>query len=810
MTGSMTVAGDVASFDAAAFKLRLAARLGVRPEDIVLSVAPASVVITYTVVFPSEQSAADGASALSSSSPTDLSSDLGLSVESVGAVRLAATAIEAPSPPPPSPPPSPPPVPPSFPATPSPPSPPSPSPPPPLNQPLAPSPVPASPLLVDGGADAIARATASSIGSTELALIGIASGSGGAAIFCCCVLVVLLASIRKRRQKEKKRAEEGLRVSASSPFSSIEAFSTVSQLPPSERAHPDPCSPSARSTYSTTGVPSSPVSLACHSPGSTRGRRRDLDLPMQFTEEEMEELGITAADLEPASVSALVESAVRRAVWGAPPTNGEVTPPRLRPESVEVAERVARARKLNPDAHSPPDLGAATAGTARAASTRVETPDVVASQAAWLRREAKETPGTGHSSVSPEDSIGRNVRRMSHGGAVHEGGAPRRGASQRSTIHRSPEIAERVARARSSTQWLNPDADLHSPQSPLSTALSPASQLWGLREVPPALNLPRTVDEIPLAAGAHLPPPPLPTPPPLPPPLPPPPLPTPPSFSAHTSEDLVRPSEVRSSERRRIPTWPPPEHGGAPEHRVSVASFYREEEQSSQHSSGISPRESEAIRELRNTMRVGWQQRSEQAERSGHAQSAVVKRQTSRPTKVDSTLDTSAPHATYPQRPIRSTEGRPRRAAPTRSSEGSDHGSEASADRTILASNVQLASFSTVPSPNRIDPQRVVVEASASRRSDEHGELSASDGEDANGGDAVALRCPGSQVSQAAESTNALSSAACASVVHAAASCGSLGSASPSSALHRCRAALNAVRDAAASPAANSGSDIVI
>ena len=65
--------GDVASFDAAGFKLRLASMLslGVRPRDIIISVAPGSVAVTYTVVFQSEADAAEAADTLSGASAAE-------------------------------------------------------------------------------------------------------------------------------------------------------------------------------------------------------------------------------------------------------------------------------------------------------------------------------------------------------------------------------------------------------------------------------------------------------------------------------------------------------------------------------------------------------------------------------------------------------------------------------------------------------------------------------------------------------------------------------------------------------------------
>ena len=138
------------------------------------------------------------------------------------------------------------------------------------------------------------------------------------------------------------------------------------------------------------------------------------------------------------------------------------------------------------------------------------------------------------------DGAGGKGSNCSDGG----GGSGLRGSSGSGAA--ATEIAERVARARRATHRLNPDADLS------GSPLSPSSQVRSNNEVfiPPVIDLPRALDDIPVASAAHLPPPPLPTPkPPLP--LPPPPMPTPMSFASQPSEELVRPSEVRSSERRR-------------------------------------------------------------------------------------------------------------------------------------------------------------------------------------------------------------------------------------------------------------------
>ena len=128
----LTLAGTVETFDAAEFKLRLAASIGVDPSAVTLNVIAASVKVAATIqvvgeaasVVASVQALANNASALSLAA--------GVTVESVDVPTVSVRVVVAPSPPPPSlppSPPSPPPLPPQFPPSPPLPPPEQPSPP---------------------------------------------------------------------------------------------------------------------------------------------------------------------------------------------------------------------------------------------------------------------------------------------------------------------------------------------------------------------------------------------------------------------------------------------------------------------------------------------------------------------------------------------------------------------------------------------------------------------------------------------------------------------------------------------------------
>ena len=121
------MAGTVETFDAADFKLRLAALVGVEPATVTLSVTAASVKVAATIQVVGEAASVVASVQALAKFPDFLSLAAGVTVENVDLPTVSVRVVVAPSPPPPSlpPPPPSPPVPPSLP-----PSPPSPSSPP--------------------------------------------------------------------------------------------------------------------------------------------------------------------------------------------------------------------------------------------------------------------------------------------------------------------------------------------------------------------------------------------------------------------------------------------------------------------------------------------------------------------------------------------------------------------------------------------------------------------------------------------------------------------------------------------------------
>jgi len=114
-----TIGGDVGSFNQNTFQTNLAQLVQVTTQDVEMTnVAAASVIANTRLTMPDESAATTALSTLNGNT-TDLSSALGVNVESVSATLIFVT-LFAPSPPPPSPPPpespsSPPPAPPGAP-----------------------------------------------------------------------------------------------------------------------------------------------------------------------------------------------------------------------------------------------------------------------------------------------------------------------------------------------------------------------------------------------------------------------------------------------------------------------------------------------------------------------------------------------------------------------------------------------------------------------------------------------------------------------------------------------------------------------
>jgi len=81
---------------------KLAATYNVSVNGIRLILNTGSVVLGVRITFPSVAAAQQGVSTIEAATPTRMSTDLGLDVESVTTPRILTVAFEAPSPPPPS------------------------------------------------------------------------------------------------------------------------------------------------------------------------------------------------------------------------------------------------------------------------------------------------------------------------------------------------------------------------------------------------------------------------------------------------------------------------------------------------------------------------------------------------------------------------------------------------------------------------------------------------------------------------------------------------------------------------------------
>jgi len=85
----------VTSFDSQSFKVNLATKLAVFPTDIVLRVAPASIVVNATITMPNFTAAVAATSTIARATPASLSHDFGVTVEAVGPVDAITTAMPA-------------------------------------------------------------------------------------------------------------------------------------------------------------------------------------------------------------------------------------------------------------------------------------------------------------------------------------------------------------------------------------------------------------------------------------------------------------------------------------------------------------------------------------------------------------------------------------------------------------------------------------------------------------------------------------------------------------------------------------------
>ena len=211
LTVAFTLSGAVSSFDAAAqqaFKEGLASQLvGVRAEDIALTVAASSVQVSARILAPDVITAQAAATTLSTTSVADLSAALGQTVEVISETSVAAVAVLAPSPPPPSPPP------PSMP--PLPPPPPSPN---------------ALPEVVQEGSNGDALIQEGAAGNQWAMLAaGVAVGVGAVLL-----LLLLLACCYIRREKLKSADKD-----APSRMQRVGHPSSVSASQVSVIEHPD-------------------------------------------------------------------------------------------------------------------------------------------------------------------------------------------------------------------------------------------------------------------------------------------------------------------------------------------------------------------------------------------------------------------------------------------------------------------------------------------------------------------------------------------------------------------------------------------
>jgi hypothetical protein len=110
---TFTIAGDISSFNATAqlaFRTRLASQFSsVTADQISLNVTAASLSVAASIVVQSTAAASAAANTLNTMSLTNLTSALGVTVQSVTSATVIILTFPAPSPPPPSPPPLPPP-----------------------------------------------------------------------------------------------------------------------------------------------------------------------------------------------------------------------------------------------------------------------------------------------------------------------------------------------------------------------------------------------------------------------------------------------------------------------------------------------------------------------------------------------------------------------------------------------------------------------------------------------------------------------------------------------------------------------------
>ena len=206
-TLEMTLGGTVSSFDDTArqaFKEDVANLLGttVSASDIRLTVAPASIRVSITVMASAQPAAQAVVNVFQSLSVTDLSQALNQNVVSASAPVVQATLFEAPSPPPPSPPPPSPP--PSTPASPS----------SPLPLPPAPLPPPMRPATVG------LTSTLSTWWDSWEIWVSIVAALICPTACCCALLRLYLGRARKERVRPTASGTLALGNNASEPTSS--------------------------------------------------------------------------------------------------------------------------------------------------------------------------------------------------------------------------------------------------------------------------------------------------------------------------------------------------------------------------------------------------------------------------------------------------------------------------------------------------------------------------------------------------------------------------------------------------------------
>lgn len=89
----------MASFDSAALQASLGSYYGVAPSDVtILGLAAGSVVVTTSARFDTPAAASAAASKVGAASPTQLSTDTGLTIEGVTGVVVTTVALPAPNP----------------------------------------------------------------------------------------------------------------------------------------------------------------------------------------------------------------------------------------------------------------------------------------------------------------------------------------------------------------------------------------------------------------------------------------------------------------------------------------------------------------------------------------------------------------------------------------------------------------------------------------------------------------------------------------------------------------------------------------